>query len=388
MTARRKIAVVTGSRAEYGLLSWLMKTLQADKDIDMQVIVTGMHLLPAFGHTVDAIRKDGFDVAAEVSMDLRGDTAADMARATASVLSGMVDALENLKPDIVVVLGDRFEILATAEACLCLRIPLAHIHGGEQTEGNIDESIRHAITKMAQLHFVAADEFKKRVLQLGENPANVHMVGAVGLEALFAGALPSREALESYLGLTFKDPTFIVTYHPVTLDDADPADQAKALCAALDQFPDANIILTGANADAGGQRMNAVYQDYANKHAARVIYRTSLGHTNYLAALSHVNVVIGNSSSGLIEAPSAGVPTVNIGDRQKGRLLPKSVINCAEDAAGIANAIKQALTPDAQGRAALKDNPYFASEHPSHAIAVVLKTVNLDHMVRKPFFDL
>lgn len=384
----RKIAVITGSRAEYGLLFWTLKALQSDPDINLQLIVTGMHMLPQFGNTIEAIRNDGFDIAAEVPMDLRGDGSADMARATASVLAGMTDALEKLQPDMALVLGDRFEILATAQACLCLKIPLGHIHGGEQTQGNIDESIRHAITKMAHLHFVAAPEFHKRVIQLGENPDHVHLVGAVGLESFFAEKLPSRAALEQALNFKFGAPCFMVTYHPVTLDDNDPALQAQALCTALDRFPNASIILTGANADAGGQRMNDVYEEYAAKNPGRVLYRTSLGHLNYLAMLKEVTVVIGNSSSGLIEAPSAGVPTVNIGDRQKGRLMPPSVINCPADSDSIAAAIARALSSEAQAQVKKCDNPYFSSKRPSLRIAELIKSVKLDGMIRKPFFDL
>ncbi|HEY8962921.1 MAG TPA: UDP-N-acetylglucosamine 2-epimerase [Alphaproteobacteria bacterium] len=388
MSARRKIAVVTGTRAEYGLLSYLLKNLAADPSIDLQLIVTGTHLMTGFGHTIDLIKADGFDIAAEVPMDLQGDTDVDMAHAMASVLSGMTNALAKLRPEIVVVLGDRFESLALAQACLCLKIPLAHIHGGELTQGNIDESIRHAITKMAQIHFVAAHPFKQRVLQLGENPHNVHVVGAVGLEAFFTENFPTREALEKDLGITFNDTSFMATYHPVTLDKGDPTDKARDFCAALDQFPEATIIISGANADAGGQRMNKIYEDYAAMHPGRVVFRKSLGHLNYLGVLKTVTAVVGNSSSGLLEAPSAGVPTVNIGDRQKGRLSPMSVIHCADDTASIVGAMRQALSSEARAKAAKKENPYFASEHPSRAIADILKSVNLDGIIRKPFYDL
>jgi UDP-hydrolysing UDP-N-acetyl-D-glucosamine 2-epimerase len=345
-----------------------------------------MHVRPEFGNTIEKIKTDGFNPI-KVDMDLRGDRDVDMAHATASVTSGVADALSAAKPDILVLLGDRYEILAAAQAALCLKIPVAHIHGGELTEGNIDESMRHAITKMAHVHFVAADAFKQRVMQLGENPAHVHTVGAVGLEHQFRTDVPSKLDLEKSIGMTLRDMSLMVTYHPVTLDNTDPAAKARDLCAALDQFPQASIILTGSNADAGGQRMMDVYKDYAKKHASRVIFVTTLGPANYLSALQNVSAVIGNSSSGLIEAPSAGVPTVNIGDRQKGRLQPPSAISCADDTASIAAAIAKALSAESKTLAAKRQNPYFVSQRPSEKIAAILKSVDLKNLTRKPFFD-
>jgi UDP-hydrolysing UDP-N-acetyl-D-glucosamine 2-epimerase len=341
----RRIAVVTGSRAEYGLLAGLMGLLAADPRVELQVVVTGMHLEPRFGDTVKAIERDGFAIAARVPILEDGDSELATACSVGRAVIGLAEAFERLKPSMVVVLGDRTEILGAAQAAMLLRIPLAHIHGGEATEGAVDDMVRHAITKMAQLHFVAADAYARRVIQMGEDPARVHMTGAPGLDALRTLRRKSRAELGDELGFDLgPGPLLLVTYHPVTMDPTASVAGIEALLRALETFPQARIIITGVNSDAG---RDAVAERIAAFAAGRVnvLVRDSLGQVNYLSAMAMAAAIVGNSSSGIIEAPALGVPTVNIGPRQGGRLRAASVIDCPEDQAAIAGAITRALDP-------------------------------------------
>lgn len=354
----RRIAVFTGTRAEYGLLYWLMKGIQASKNLQLQVIVSGMHLSPEFGETWKQIEADGFQVDAKVEMLLSSDTPVGVVKSMGLGTIGFADALDRLKPDLLVVLGDRFEALAVAQAALVMRIPVAHLHGGEITEGAYDDAIRHAIAKMASLHFTAAEPYRRRVIQMGEAPESVFNVGAVGLDHLLRAVPMSQDELSASLGFELREPYFLVTYHPVTLAAEDPETTCRAMLAAIDRFPGYQAILTYPNADNGGRTMIPILKDYARSQPGRVLTIPSLGFRRYLSALGRAGAMIGNSSSGLIEAPAFGVPTVNIGARQLGRLAADSVLHCAPDTESIRTAIEKALSPDFAAICRGAVNPY------------------------------
>lgn len=341
----RKICVVTGTRAEYGLLYWLMKEIQADADLQLQVIATGMHLSPEFGLTYKNIEDDGFTISAKVEMLLSSDTPVGITKSIGLGVIGFADALELLKPDVMVVLGDRYEILAATQAALVARIPVAHIHGGETTEGAIDESIRHAITKMSHLHFVAAEPYRTRVIQLGERPDTVFNVGALGIENFKRLQLLGKTQLEQSINFELGACFFLVTYHPATLGNIVPNAAMQALLDALDHFPDAHVIFTKPNSDTDGRILGQMIDDYAGRHKGRVAVFTSMGQIRYLSALRLADAVIGNSSSGIIEAPACNTPTVNIGERQGGRLKADSVVDCRETTESIVTAINMVLSP-------------------------------------------
>jgi UDP-N-acetylglucosamine 2-epimerase (non-hydrolysing)/GDP/UDP-N,N'-diacetylbacillosamine 2-epimerase (hydrolysing) len=346
----RRISVITGSRAEYGLLYWVLKDLNAAADVDLQLVVTGSHLAPEFGHTVDEIVRDGFDIARRVPMLIAGDTQPSVARSVGLGVIGFSDAFEALQPDIAVVLGDRFEILAAATAALIHNVPLAHIAGGDTTEGAIDEAIRHAVTKMAHLHFVTNEESAGRVRQLGEDPARIHVVGSPGLDHLRRRPLLDRAALEGSLGSTLGKRNILVTFHPATLDPGASGHQVQELLAALEALPpDVTIWFTGANADAGHRSIDQARTAFVAANRKRAREFQSLGHLRYLSLMSFADAVVGNSSSGLYEAPSFGIPTVDIGDRQRGRLAAASVLRCEPERRAIAATIAEALQLDCRG---------------------------------------
>lgn len=387
--ACRKICVVTGTRAEYGLLYWLMKDIADDPDLDLQVIATGMHLSPEFGLTHRQIEKDGFALDAKVEMLLSSDTPTGIAKSIGLGVIGFADAFDRLRPDLVVLLGDRFEILAAAQAAMAARLPMAHLHGGEVTEGVIDEAIRHAITKMAHLHFTAAEPYRRRVIQLGEDPARVFNVGAVGLDHLTRMPLLDRGELAQSLDFSLEPggPIFLCTYHPVTLRQDDAGQAMGQLLAALDRFPQARIVFTKGNADTGGRIINQMVDEYAARYPGRVAAFTSLGQVRYLSVLRLADVVVGNSSSGIIEAPATRTPTVNIGPRQDGRLRADSIIDCGESADAIAQALTQAMSPSFRQRIATVECP-FGDGRASGRIKQVLKDFPLQAILAKRFFDL
>jgi UDP-hydrolysing UDP-N-acetyl-D-glucosamine 2-epimerase len=364
-----------------------MKDIAADPALRLQVAATGMHLSHRFGHTVDVIARDGFAVDARIPFDLEDSTPAAIARQTGLAMAGFVDAFAALAPDVVVVLGDRFEILAAAEAAALMHLPLAHIHGGELTEGMLDDAIRHAISKMAHLHFPAADAYARRLMQMGESPERIHMVGAPGLDHLTRTPLLTRAELEERLGFSLSGgPLLLVTYHPTTLghDHAWAADQ---LVRALQGVPDARIVLTGVNADPGNRPMRERFERFAAETPGRVLIRESLGQQNYLSTMRLADAVVGNSSSGLIEAPAVRVPTINIGSRQDGRLKAASVVDCGEDAAAIASAIAHVLDP--AFRAALPaELSLYGQGDASRRIKDVLASAPLDKLLVKRFHDL
>ena len=344
MNRRRKICVVTGSRADYGLLRSLLRAIADDDDCILQVVVTGMHLSPEFGMTGGQIEADGFKIDARVDMLLSADSSVATAKSMGLGVIGFADALATLKPDILVVLGDRFEILAAAQVALVMRIPLAHIHGGETSEGAFDEGIRHALTKFAQWHFVAAEPYRQRVVQMGEAPDRVFNVGAPGLDQLDEIDWLGRESLETVLQVRLLSPLLLVTYHPVTLADTDPSLPMAELLAALERFPDTTVVFTYPNADAGGRRLIECVDRFVALAPQRRHAVASLGQQRYLSLMRLADAVVGNSSSGLIEAPALHRATVNIGDRQKGRLKASSVIDASEHRDAIEQALRLALS--------------------------------------------
>lgn len=384
----RKICVVTGSRAEYGLLEPLMREIKSDAELELQVVVTGAHLFALHGMTVQKIESDGFKVSARVDCALGDDSSVGIVKSMAHALTGFADELSKLQPDLLVVLGDRYEILSAAEAALILRIPIAHIHGGEITEGAYDDAIRHALTKMSHLHFVAAEAYRNRVLQLGEDPNKVFNFGAPGLDHIFQLKMRSQSELEKDTGITFKKTNFLITYHPVTLQNLDSVPAVDSLLAALDLFPEAGLIFTGTNADTGAQAMQRRITEYVAKNSDRAVFRPSLGQLNYLSAVSLVDAIIGNSSSGIIEVPALKKPTVNIGDRQKGRLRAASVIDCAEDAEAIRQAITRAMSPQFRTHLSKAQSPYGGDGTTSKKIKQILKTTDLSGIIQKKFYDL
>ncbi len=355
---KRKIAVFTGTRAEYGLLYWLMKDIQASQALELQVIVSAMHLSPEFGETWRQIEEDGFSIDAKVEMLLSSDTPVGVVKSMGLGTIGFADALERLKPDVLIVLGDRFEALAVVQAALIMRIPVAHLHGGEITEGAYDDAIRHAITKMASLHFVAAEPYRQRVIQMGEAPSTVFNVGAIGLDHLQRSPRMGMAELAVSLDFELREPYLLVTYHPVTLLEEDPEESFKALLTALDRFPDHQIVLTYPNADNGGRAIIPLLENYGRSQAHRVLAIPSLGFRRYLSVLSKAGAVVGNSSSGIIEAPAVGIATVDIGARQLGRLAAESVLHCSPDADAIEQALIKALSADFAAQRLTVVNPY------------------------------
>jgi GDP/UDP-N,N'-diacetylbacillosamine 2-epimerase (hydrolysing) len=382
----RKICVVTGTRADYGLLRWVMKGIREAPELELQVIATGMHLSPEFGLTFREIEKDGFRIDRRVETLLSSDTAVGVTKSTGLGVIGFSDALAELQPDVVLVLGDRFEIFAAAIAALIARLPIAHVHGGEATEGAFDEAIRHSITKMSHLHFVAAEEYRRRVIQLGEDPKRVYLVGGPGVENSHRLKLLERAELEKALGVTLGARSLLITLHPVTLEEDTAAHQTEELLAALEKLSDTRLIFTMPNADTDGRVTIRLIEKFVAAHPNASAY-TSLGQVRYLSCLRHVDGVVGNSSSGLTEAPTFRKGTVNIGDRQRGRLKAASVIDCAPERDEIAAAIQRLYSAEFQKKLGTVKNPYgdgFASKQ----IVETLATVPLEGIIKKSFHDL
>ncbi len=384
---KRRCCVVTGSRAEYGLLHWLMKEIRASAKLELQVVATGMHLAPEFGLTWRAIEADGFHIHKKVEMLLSSDTPAGIAKSMGLGLIGFADALAELQPHILIVLGDRFELLAAAAAALVARIPVAHLHGGESSEGAYDEAIRHCLTKMSHLHFTAAEKYRRRVIQLGEDPRRVFNVGGLGLDNVRKLKLLSRAKLEAELGFKFGERNLLVTFHPVTLEEATADAQFAELLAALEARPGLRVIFTKPNADVGGRALIRGIDDFVARHAGRAAAFVSLGQLKYLSALKHVDGVVGNSSSGLIEAPAFHIGTINIGERQRGRLQAESVINCAPQRAAILKALDRLYSPEFRRELPGVRNPY-GTGGASRRIVKVLESFPLQGILKKNFCDL
>lgn len=383
----RKICVVTGTRAEYGLLSRLMSEIHDSEILQLQVIACAAHLSPKHGMTVNQIMADGFQVDARVEMLEEGDSEAMMIKSVAKGLVGFADALQQLKPDVVVMLGDRYEMLAAAQAALLMNIPIAHIHGGELTFGAVDESIRHVITKMASLHFTAAEPYRQRVIQMGEQPDRVFNVGAPGLDLIHHLKLLTRAQLAADLNMPLNSPLYLITYHPVTWGTAAGIEALQNLFSALADFPQATLVWTAPNADAQGEAMHQMIKKWVQTSSLNVQLFTSLGSLRYLSVMALADVVIGNSSSGIIEAPALGTATVNIGSRQDGRLRAPSIIDCAESYTAIQQAINVAMTEGFQMSAAKKVSVYGAGNS-AQMMTQVLANIELDRLNTKEFYDL
>ncbi len=385
MQTHKKVAVFTGTRAEYGLLFWLLKDIQSDPDLTLQLLVSGMHLSPEFGDTYKQIEKDGFQIDEKIEILLSSDSPVGTAKSMGLGVLGFADALSRLAPDVLIILGDRFEALAAAQTAMILRIPIIHLHGGEITEGAYDDAIRHAITKLSYLHGTSTDEYRNRVIQLGESPERVKNVGAIGLDHLNRGSFMTISELSESLNFDLTGPYFVVTYHPVTLGDESPEDSFQALLDALDEYPNHQIILTYPNADDGGRRIIPMLEAYAAKQPSRVLAIPSLGQIRYLSSVKHAAAVIGNSSSGIIEVPAFDVPTVNIGSRQKGRLAAKSVLNCEPSLTSITEAISGAVKRNYKLDSETIINPY-GQGNTSGQVIEMLKSLRFERS--KAFHDL
>ena len=381
----RKVCVVTGSRAEYGILRTLMQAIKDDPQLCLQIIATNQHLSKLQGETYREIENDGFNIDFKVPMadDQADDCSNTTAKSIGRGMIGFADAYDVLKPDILIILGDRYEMLAAASTALIYRIPIAHLHGGEITEGAFDDSIRHSITKMSHLHFTSTEAYRKRVIQLGEQPDRVFNVGALGVENILSTPVMAKEDLEKELDFRIPEKTLLVTYHPVTLSEMSTGEQIDNLITALDAYKDYSIIFTYSNSDTGSQVIINRINEYTDSNSGRCLFVKSLGQKRYYSALRYVKAVVGNSSSGIIEVPSFGIPTLDIGDRQKGRIAADSVFHCGCSAREITDGLQKVL----QYTTKTVDNPY-AKTGTCKSILEVLKSYPLDNIIQKRFYDI
>jgi GDP/UDP-N,N'-diacetylbacillosamine 2-epimerase (hydrolysing) len=382
----KKVCVITGTRAEYGLLRWVMQGIKESTQLELQIITTGMHLSPEFGLTYRNIEADDFQIDRKVEMLLSSDTPVGVTKSMGLAMCGFADSISELKPDLLLVLGDRYEIFAAAAAAMIACIPIAHLHGGEATEGLIDEPIRHSITKMSHLHFVAAEEYRQRVIQLGEAPERVFLVGGLGIDNILKLNLLDRPELETFLGFRLGRRNLLVTYHPVTLDQGTASLQMAELLAALETLHDTHIIFTFPNADTEGRVLFEMIDRYVSRHQQTSKVFTSLGQLGYLSCIRHVDGVMGNSSSGLTEVPSFKKGTINIGDRQRGRLKAESVIDCDANRLAIQAALDKLFSDTFKTTLASVVNPY-GSGGASEAIVSTLERIPFDNLLKKHFFD-
>ena len=381
----KKICVVTGSRAEYGLLRWVMEGILKSPFLELQLVVTGMHLSPEFGLTYTEIEGDGFHIDRKVEMLLSSDTPVGLSKSMGVGMIGFADALSEVKPDLLLVLGDRYEIFAAVSAAMVARIPVAHLHGGETTEGAFDEAIRHSITKMSHFHFVAAEEYRKRVIQLGEHPERVFQIGGLGVDNILKMKLLEREELEVALGFEFREKNLLITFHPVTLEHGTSVGQMDELLSALEKLDDTLLIITMPNSDTDGRVLFKMIEEFVVKHPHAKSF-ISLGQLRYLSCIKNVDGVIGNSSSGLAEVPSFKKATINIGDRQRGRLKAESIIDCEPNKKSINNAIHKLYSSEFKEKLDTVENPY-GSGGASEAIVNKLESVSLDGILKKTFYD-
>lgn len=387
----KKIAVFTGTRAEYGLLFWLLKAIDAESELRLQLVVSAMHLSPEFGFTKTQIEQDGFTIDEEVEMLLSSDSEVGCAKSVGLGIIGFADSIRRLAPDAIVVLGDRFEALAMAQTAMLMNTPVVHLHGGEITEGAKDDAIRHAITKLSSLHFTSNKRYMQRVIQLGENPNRVFNVGAIGLEGILRNKQSLRNSsirrkLADSLSLSLEDDYFLLTYHSATLTDEDPAKSIEAILSALEEFPSYKVIITYPNADDGGRTIINYLEHYAAKNTKRIRLVQSLGVELFHTAVAHATAVLGNSSSGIIEVPAFNVASINIGARQKGRLTAESVLHCDVNVDSIVNALNEIVNGNVSLDCA---NPYEAldaAKYCSEIIVDKLKTTRLT--TQKTFYDL
>jgi len=382
----RKICVVTGTRAEYGLLYWLMKEIEASNELELQLIVTGMHLAPEFGLTFQHIEKDGFRNNKKVEMLLSSDSEVGVTKSMGLGMIGFADAFNELRPDMLVLLGDRFELLSAASAALIFRIPIVHIHGGETTEGAFDEAIRHSITKMSHLHFTATEQYRKRVIQLGEYPERVFNVGGTGIDNITRLDLLSKEELEKGINFQLDKKNLLVTYHPVTLEMSTAQQQFAELLLALDDLSDTCLVFTKANSDTNGRIINEMIDNYVDSNTDKSIAFTSMGQLRYLSTMQYVDGVIGNSSSGLLEAPTFKIGTINIGDRQKGRIQAASVINCHPTKESISKGIDRLFSKDFREQLKTVENPYGHGGAARKCVDAIQEYCKID--IKKSFYDM
>ena len=386
MKTSRKICVVTGSRAEYGLLKILMQKIALDPELELQIVVTGMHLSEEFGFTYKEIENDGFNIDEKVPATTTSDTPVGTADAIGQGVFGCSKAFERLKPDLIVLLGDRFEVFAAATAALVSRLPVAHLHGGEKTVGAYDDAFRNSITKMSHLHFVAAWEYRKRVIQLGENPSTVFVVGGLGVDAIESIKLLDKSELESQLKLKFKERSLLVTFHPVTLENNNSSSHLSELLQSLSKLQNTTLIFTSPNIDNGGGEIRALLNEFVSHHPNAYIFN-SMGQLKYLSCMAQVDAVVGNSSSGIAEAPSFKIGTINIGSRQEGRLMASSIINCEPQVDSISKSIEKLYSRNFQENLKHAINPY-GDPGASSKIVEKLKEISFNLSVKKIFYDL
>lgn len=383
----RKICIITGSRAEYGLLSRLMYLIKEDPELSLQVIATNSHLSPEFGLTYKEIEKDGFRIDKKIEMLLSSDTASATTKSVGLATIGFADAYEDLKPDLILVLGDRYETLSAVTAALFFKIPIAHLHGGEITEGAYDDAIRHAVTKMSHLHFTSTEEYRKRVIQLGEDPNRVFNVGAIGIDNIKNLRLIPKPELEECLKFKFSEKCVLVTFHPATLENRTTEVQIQNLLQALDSIDNLQVIFTQPNSDTGGRIIMQLIDQFIKRNKNKAIYFNSLGQSKYLSTMKFVCAVVGNSSSGLIEAPSFGIPTLNIGNRQQGRIRSKTVVDCDVTSEDIRKQLKFVLSQKFKDFCKKSTNPY-AKENTAIEILNVIKSYDIKNIIQKRFYNI
>lgn len=382
----KTITVLTATRAEYGLLCPIIKALKGCEEFNVKLVVTGTHLSPEFGLTYREILNDGLEIDKKIEILMSSDSPSAISKSMGLAMMGFADYFSDAKPDALMVLGDRYETLAVCCAAMNERIPVIHLYGGETTEGAIDEAARHCITKMSYLHLTSTKQYRKRVIQLGENPERVISVGSIGVENIRNKKLMSREALEQSIKFLLDKPYAVVTYHPVTLEEKGSKEQFQQLLSAMDEKKDMKFIFTKSNADADGRVINHMIDEYASTHDNTIAFE-SLGAERYLSALKYAAMVIGNSSSGLVEAPSFGIPTINIGDRQKGRLKAESVIDCAPESVSILNAVNKAMSKEFASVAKAAVNPYGDGNTSSRIVMAIKNMMKQDIDLKKKFFD-
>lgn len=386
MKNKRKICIVTGTRAEYGLLSLLMDAIQKDQELKLQIIVTGMHLSPEFGMTYEQIEKDGFNIDKKIEMLLSSDTAIGISKSMGLGMIGFADAYAELRPDIVVLLGDRFEIFSAASAAMIARIPIAHLYGGETTVGVYDEAIRHSITKMSQLHFTATEEYRRRVIQLGENPSSVFNVGGLGIDNITKLELMNKNEFEKSINFKLGNKNLLVTFHPVTFENATAGLQFQNILNAIEELDDTKVIFTKPNADAEGRVIAKMIDEYVTRNAEKAVAFVTLGQLRYLSSMQFVDALVGNSSSGIAEAPTFKIGTINIGDRQKGRIKAESIIDCIPQKDSILLAIDKLYSKEFQDKLKYIKNP-LGEGGATEKIKRVLKEKNLTDILKKEFYD-
>lgn len=385
----KKVCIVSGTRAEYGLLKPLIKRVKDDTQLELQLVVTGMHLSPEFGLTYKEIENDAFEINEKVEILLSSDSSIGISKSMGLALISFSEVFERIKPDILIVLGDRYEIFSAVSAAMIANIPIAHLHGGEATEGLIDEAIRHSITKMSYLHFTSAEEYRKRVIQLGEDPERVYNVGAISVEIIKELELLSKEELEKELGITFDSKIALLTFHPVTLENNSAEKQFNELLKAMDRYKDIKIIFTRSNSDTYGRIINKLIDDYVALNSDRCIQFTSMGQLRYLSAMKYCDFVIGNSSSGILEAPILKKPTINIGDRQKGRIQMDSIVNCEPIEKDIVEAIEKVISKEFNKTIDTMVNPYGEGKVSETILDIIKKFLQEDKIqLKKQFYDI